>query len=77
MSVATTKVEASSVSGKEALVLADNETFREIRKMQIENEAILLCLKGWREAYEAAYTSISRIVSLEIGEVSLQTGRHA
>lgn len=77
VAVAKTETSATTLAGKEAEVLVGNEGFREIRKMQIENEAILVTIKGWRLAYEAAYASISRIISLAIGEVTLQTGRHA
>ena len=66
-----------TVSAREAEVLAGDELLRDTRRLQIDNESVLILAKGWLSAYEAAYAAISRIVSLTIGEASLQTGRHA
>lgn len=63
-----------TITAREAEVLADSSGLRVIRKWQIENEACLLALKGWRRAYEDAYAATSRIISLRVGELSLQTG---
>lgn len=78
LAVAATELESRTTtqSGREAEILASNDLFRHTRKMQIDHEATLLLLKGWRESYETAWSTISRIISLRIGEVSLSTGRH-
>lgn len=66
-----------TVSGRETAMLSGQEVFRDTRKMQIEFESTLLLVKGWRNAYEQAWTTTSRIISLRIGEAGLQTSRYA
>jgi hypothetical protein len=74
MSVAITQLESpeATVSGRESQVLATNELFRQTKRMQIDNEAILALLKGWREAYETAWNTTSRLITLAVGEAQLQ-----
>lgn len=77
MSVAMAKSEstAKTVSGVEADVMASNELLRDTRKMQIDHEATLILIRGWRTAYEQAHQTVSRLITLAIGEVQLQTNR--
>lgn len=76
VAMAESELSATSVTGKEAEVVAGSEIFRETRKLQIANESQLLLLKGWRESYETAWNTISRIITLRMGEAGLSTGRH-
>jgi len=66
---------ANTVTAKEAEVLANNELLRDTRKMQIDHEATLILIKGWRTSYEQAHQTVSRLITLAIGEVQLQTNR--
>lgn len=75
ITVVKEKPKTGSVSGDEAFVLEGSEALRHIRKLQIYNESVLLALKGWRRAYDDAYVSVSRMISIQIGELTLQTGR--
>lgn len=75
VAMAQSNSSASTVSGKEAEVLANNELLRDTRKMQIDHEATLILIKGWRQAYEQAFQTVSRLITLAIGEVQLQTNR--
>lgn len=76
IAVANSESKTSTITGKEAEVLASNELFKQTKRMQIDHEATLLVIKGWRQAYEQAWATVSRIISLNLGEVQLQTGRH-
>lgn len=76
VAMARYETESKTVKGQEAEILSGNELFLQTKRMEIKDESILLVISGWRKAYEQAYATISRIVSLRIGEVSLQTGRH-
>jgi len=78
MSVAVAKSEskATSVSGKENEVLANNEIFKDAKRMQIDYECQLLLLKGWRQAYEQGWATVSRLITITIGEANLQTSRY-
>ena len=77
VSIASKKPKTGTISGDEAEILLASANLRSLKKMEIENEACLLLLKGWIKAYTDAYTAVSRIISIELGEVSLQTGRHS
>lgn len=59
----------STVSGREAEIYASNEMFRDLKKLQIYNEAYSSLLKGWKDAYLQGYSTVSRLVSLLLGEV--------
>jgi Arc/MetJ family transcription regulator len=74
--LANHRSEATQVTIKEAEVLEASEVLQLIKDDQLESEACFMFTKSWVDAYEDAYTSISRIVSVELGEASLQTGRH-
>lgn len=66
----------ATLSARESEVLSAQELFRETRRLQISNEAILLLAKGWLASYEAAFQTVSRLITLRLGEASLATGRH-
>lgn len=76
--VAVSKIDPKlSLTAREGEVLATQDIFNSTKKLQIVNESALIMAKGWLEAYEAAYTTVSRMVTLLVGEQTLQTGRHA
>lgn len=58
----------TTIADKEADILANNEGFRELKKMQIFNETYEALIDGWIEAYGQAYSGVSRIISLFLGE---------
>lgn len=62
---------------KEAKVLTVDETLRETKRKQIETEAILATARGLRDGYQAAWDTVSRLISLFASEAGLATGRHA
>lgn len=78
ISIAASRLESRTTtqSGREAEVLSGEELFRQTRRLQIDHESRLILIKGWRSSYDNAWATISRIISLRIGEASLQTGRH-
>lgn len=57
--------EGSTVTEKEAFLLKTNQSLMYARKMEIINEMYLDLIKGWVDAYDNAYTAVSRIVSVE------------
>lgn len=65
-----------TVKDKEASVMAGNEMLLHYRKLQIQNEACLELVTGWRQSYDALYTAVSRIITIQMGELTLQTGRY-
>lgn len=70
LAVAITQLDPkATVSAREAEILATNDTFRDLKKLQIYNEAYMALLKGWKDAYTQAYTTVSRLISLLLGEV--------
>jgi hypothetical protein len=70
LAVAITQLDPkTTIAAREAEVLASSDTFRDLRKMQIYNEAYSALLKGWKDAYQQAYTTVSRLISLLLGEV--------
>lgn len=71
LSVAVTQLDSktTTVSGREAEILASNEMFRDLKKLQIYNEAYMALLKGWKDAYQQGYSTVSRLISLLLGEV--------
>lgn len=75
MQKAIKDITGPTLTEREATVLDQNEIFRRTKKMSINHKAILTLLKGWVKSYEAAYTAVSRMMSLDIGEISLQTSR--
>lgn len=79
LSVATARHEskATAVTAKEAEVLAGNELLKQTRRLQINNEACLIIVKSWRQSYEQAFATASRLVTLMLGEAQLQTTRYA
>lgn len=70
------EAKASSVAEKEGQVMFGSETLKQARRMQIDEEACLAIVKGWRQSYDQAWNTVSRLITLEIGEASLATGRH-
>lgn len=77
VAMARQDTKSKSVGAAEGEILASNDQFSNLRKMQIEAEAALILVKGWIESYEAAYNTISRLITLHGVDVSLATGRHA
>lgn len=77
VAIAQSESKATTHIGKESEILAENNTFRNTRKLQIVAESQLELIKGWRHSYEWAWDTISRIISLRLGEASIATGRHA
>lgn len=75
MKVAIKDVAGPTLAERESTVLTQNEVFRKTKKMGINHEALLILLKGWVKAYEAAYTAISRMLSMDLGEMGMQTSR--
>jgi len=61
---------------KEAKVVAASETLRETKRRQIETEAIILAAKGLRDAYQNAWDTASRLVTLFVAESGLASSRH-
>lgn len=66
-----------TVKDKEGQLMAGNELLRQTKRMQIQSDSVAIMLKGWVDSYEIAWQTISRIITLKMGEASLQTGRHA
>lgn len=66
----------TTVTGKEGQLLFGNELLRETKRRQIQSEAVLAMLKGWIDAYDIAWQTVSRVITLRMGEASLSTGRH-
>lgn len=62
---------SSTVTGKEAELIASNESFAELKKLEIYNEANLALVNGWVKAYENAYRGVSRIFSVDSVEATL------
>lgn len=77
VAMASSESEAKTVAAREGEVLANNELLKENRRNQINQEACLILIKGWREAYEIAWQTVSRIITLRQSELVLQTGRYA
>lgn len=75
MGVAIRDLEAGTLRDREAEVLSGSETFKQTKRMEIEHQSTLTLIKGWRVAYEQAWSTVSRLISLTIGEVQLQTSR--
>lgn len=67
----------TTIAGKEAELMAHSELLRQTKRIEIQSEASISLLKGWVDAYETAWQTISRIITLRMGEASLSTGRHA
>jgi hypothetical protein len=61
---------------KEAKVVAASETLRETKRRQIETEAIILAAKGLRDAYQNAWDTTSRLITLFAAEAGLTSSRH-
>lgn len=76
VAMAQTTSKETTVTGKESEILASNEVFKHTKRMQIDHEATLLLVKGWRQSYEQAWSTVSRLMSLVIGEAQLQTNRY-
>lgn len=76
--VALTRTDSreTTVSGREAEILANNDLFSNTKKIEIDNEALLEMIKGWRNAYQIAWETVSRIITLSGQEVAIQTSRH-
>lgn len=66
----------TTVSGREGQLMANNELLRQTKRQQIQSESVLAMLKGWIDSYDMAWQTVSRIITLRLGEVSLMTGRH-
>lgn len=77
MAMASQSSTATQVAVREAEVLCGSVPLQQLKDQQIDSEAFYIMTKSWRNAYEDAYNAISRIVTLEIGEISLQTSRNA
>lgn len=75
MAVSTAAIKTGSEKAKEAQVLESNELFRQTKRLEIQTEAALEMVEGWIKAYDIAWQSVSRTVTLHMGDVSLQTGR--
>lgn len=77
MAVATAKIDEPKVTekSKEAKVMAGSETLRQTRRMQIETEAVLAAAKGMRDAYQRAWETVSRLISLWVNEATISGGR--
>lgn len=68
VAVAQSESKTSTISGKEAEILASNSAFRDLKKLQIYNDSYITLIKGWREAYQQGYNTVSRLISLLLGE---------
>lgn len=75
IAVANAADKKGTVSAREGDVLAASDLFKHTKRMQIDNESVLLLIKGRRSAYEEAWATTSRLISLMLGEVQLQTPR--
>lgn len=64
-------LKSSTVTGREAELILNNEDFAKLKRMEIYNEANLQLVNGWVKAYQAAYTGASRIFSVDSVEANL------
>lgn len=67
--------EKGTVKDREAMVMASNEGLRKTRMLQIDNESSLIIVQGWRKAYESAYSTTSRLITLALGEAEFMSSR--
>jgi hypothetical protein len=65
------EIQSTTISGKEAELLSQDDGFAETKRLEIKNEARLTLVKSWVKAYEAAYTAASRIFSVDSTEANL------
>lgn len=63
----------ATIKDREANLLASNESLRELKRMQIYYESYLTLVQGWRQAYHSAYSTISRLITLMLGEIQIET----
>lgn len=59
---------AKTIKDREGEVISGNELFLSTKRMEIDNESILKLVQGYRKAYESAYNTISRLITLMLGE---------
>lgn len=71
----TVNIVANSEKAKEAKALEDSEILRQTGKMAIGFESLLIYVKGVAKAYQAAYDSLSRIVTVQELEANNTTSR--
>lgn len=72
VSVAMLTEEKGTIKEKEASVLTHNDGLRLTRGLQIDCESSLILIQGWRKAFEAAYTCVSRLITLMLGELQME-----
>lgn len=57
-----------SVTDRESEVLSNNELLLNTRRLEIDTASLMELVSGWRKAYESAYATASRLITLMIGE---------
>jgi hypothetical protein len=58
-----------TVKDREGEIVSGNDMFLTTRRMEIDNESVLKVIQGYRKSYESAYNTISRLITLMLGEV--------
>src|SRR3990172_4331668 len=66
--------EKASEKAKEAQVLSESETLRQTKRLYIEIDALYSTAKGMCEAYKKAWETVSRIVTIKLGEMETTAG---
>lgn len=61
----------ASEKSKEAQILAKSETLRATKRLQIENETLLYTARGLCAAYQRAWETVSRLITLQVSETEL------
>lgn len=74
--LANQEAKQGSVTAREGELLADNELLKQTKRMQIQSESIMEMLKGWVDAYENAWNTVSRMITVQMGEAAMSTNRH-
>jgi len=64
-----------TIASKEGTILQQNALFKQTKRMAINHESVLITIKGWVKAYEAAYTAVSRMLSMDLGEMEMTSVR--
>lgn len=70
------ELKGTTITQRKAELMANDSRFADLRKLEIMNEAMLALVRGWLKSYESAYASVSRIITLFIGETTVQSGRY-
>lgn len=64
-----------TITAKKARLIKENPAYARLRRLEIQNDAYKALLAGWIKSYESAYTGVSRIITLTVGELGAQSSR--